>query len=118
MKDLKKMDIEDIDKHIFCYKLLFRFLRQEKVYKKFINILFISTNRSIYDLFEIINRQNPSTIIMFLDEDYPMAYRKWSAIFNCRPFFGHYWDRIGLDIDNMHEFCKRWYKFLENNIEI
>ena len=61
--DLKRTDIEDIERHLWNYKLLVKFLKDERKYLTFKRILFDKYERSMYDLFELINVTNPAFII-------------------------------------------------------
>jgi hypothetical protein len=112
MKDLKKMDIGDIDRHIHCYKLFFKFLKNEKKYHKFINLMFISKKRTVYDLIKTMNNANIDYIMVHVPKNYPLADKLWSAVFTYVPFFSTNWYDEKLDFIEMKSFCHRWFDFL------
>lgn len=112
MKDLRRTDIEGIDEHIHCYKLLVKFLKQEKKYHQFMNLIFYSRGLTIYDLFKTMNETNISLVMVRIPWTYSSVVKKWSSIFNFIPFFGHYWAAEGLNTEFMCMFCERWRQFL------
>ena len=115
MKDLRKMGIDGIDRHLHCYKLLVKFLKQEKKYRTFINILFVSQNRTVYDLIKTMNEKNIVNIYIEIPCEFPEIDKKWSALFNYVPFLGNYWDALNLGQSFMEKFHKRWKIFLIEN---
>ena len=112
MKDLRRTDIEGIDEHIHCYKLLVKFLKQEKKYHQFMNLIFHSRGLTIYDLFKTMNETNINFVMVRIPCTYSSVVKKWSCIFNFIPFFGHFWTNEGLNIEFMWMFCERWGQFL------
>ena len=111
--DLKRTDIEDIERHLWNYKLLIKFLKDERKYLTFKRILFDKYERSMYDLFELINVTKP-TFITFETSFQNKTDAVWSHIFSNMTFVGD-WRYDNLIVDDMIKMCLRWAKFLEEN---
>ena len=115
MKDLRRTDIEGIDIHLRNYKLLVRFLKKEKRYYQFMNILFFRKKRTIYDLFEQMNK----TDMLYLSNLPAFEHTKidclWSSIFTYTRFFC-YWPDEGLNPQYMSQLNKRWINKLKEDI--
>ena len=111
--DLKRTDIEDIERHLWNYKLLIKFLKDERKYLTFKRILFDKYERSMYDLFELINVTKPA-FITFETGFQNKTDAVWSDIFSNMTFVGD-WRYDNLIVDDMIKMCLRWAKFLEEN---
>lgn len=111
--DLKRTDIEDIERHLWNYKLLVKFLKDERKYLTFKRILFDKYERSMYDLFELINVTNPAFII-FETSFQNKTDAVWSVIFSNTTFVGD-WRYDNLIVGDMIKMCRRWAKFLKEN---
>lgn len=111
--DLKRTDIEDIERHLWNYKLLVKFLKDERKYLTFKRILFDKYERSMYDLFELINVTNPAFII-FETGFQNKTDAVWSVIFSNTTFVGD-WRYDNLIVGDMIKMCRRWAKFLKEN---
>lgn len=111
--DLKRTDIEDIERHLWNYKLLIKFLKDERKYLTFKRILFDKYERSMYDLFELINVTKPA-FITFETGFQNKTDAVWSVIFSNMTFVGD-WRYDNLIVDDMIKMCLRWAKFLEEN---
>ena len=111
--DLKRTDIEDIERHLWNYKLLVKFLKDERKYFTFKRILFDKYERSMYDLFELINVTRPA-FITFETGFQNKTDAVWSHIFSNMTFVGD-WRYDNLIADDMIKMCLRWAKFLKEN---
>ena len=116
MNDLKRTDIEGIDTHLKNYKLLVRFLKDERKYAQFMDIFFYKKNRSIYDLFETINRTNLDAVLTNLSRyEYSSIDALWSSIFTYVPFFCR-WYKEDLDDNMMCHISSKWVEKLREDI--
>ena len=111
MKDIKEMDIEDIDRHLHNLKLLKRFLKDKKIYNKFKDIFFIKQHRSYVDVIKCIANSNVvfSFIRCGITNDID---RKWAVFFSFKPYSGVSWYDEGLDFDEMTQICREWVDYI------
>ena len=112
------MDIEDIERQKYNLRLFFRFLKNKNVYLKIRNRIF-SNNRTIYDLFKSISKDENIHIVLHDFERDNLSNSidlKYSAILTYVPFFGGYWTPN--EICFMAKLSEEWKKFLvENNMD-
>lgn len=115
------MDIEDIERHKYNFRLFCMFLKQKKIYQTFKKLMFIDFNKTPYDLFVLMNETNLNRIIYNIDGKYCVNDKKWSAVFTYIPFSNFYWGHKKGEIiyyDNMIKLTKEWCDFLvENNYD-
>ena len=121
MKDLRKMDIEGIERHKYNFKLFCGFLKERKQYLFFKKIMFIDNNRLPNDLFKEINKANLSEIYFTLSDAYNIIDRKWCAVFSYTPFCKFNWNgKKGTPnhYDEMMKLIYEWKAFLiEHNYD-
>ena len=114
MKDLKKTDIEDIERHWYNYKLFVWFLKLEGKYIFFKKAMFIDKKRTPFDLFETINRTNIGSVVTRYDTPNKVD-RMWGSIFIYIPFEGFSWVEKNLDVKSMRSLSRRWVDFLDGH---
>ena len=120
MKDSRKTDIEDIDRHQYNFKIFCMFLKQEKKYQLFKKLIFTNNNRTPNDLFKDINAANVCDISLKLDSRYCDTDRKWGGVFSYSPICKFSWGYHPQTINYtcMVQMIKRWHEFLmENNFD-
>ena len=112
------MDIEDIERHKYNFRLFSKFLKQEKKYLLIKRLMFEIPKRTPMDLFEVINNEDINHML-FLDSDLDMGYheidRKWSKVFRYTPFCSFYWsyDKSSPTYFKlMDDLSEKWIKFL------
>ena len=112
------MDIEDIERHKYNFRLFSKFLKQKHLYQTFKKIIFTNNSRTPYDLFILMNKTNITSIISNIGKGYCITDRKWSAIFTYIPFSRIYWDGKKGEINSytsMSKLSTDWCYFLEEN---
>lgn len=118
MKDLKKMDIEGIERHWYNFRMFTKFLKQRGLYQTFKKIIFTDSNRTPYDLFVTINKENIRNIITYLGRPYCEIDQKWGSVFSYNPFGRFHWiGKVGeiTNYDNMCKLSNEWHTFLREN---
>ena len=116
MNDLKKTDIEDIERHKHNFRMFCAFLKKEGIYLKFKELMFVRHKRSPNDLFISINEANVRNISFVISSNLVRDIdKKWSAIFTYRPISGLDWFRDRLDYDTMMNIAYQWSNFLKEN---
>lgn len=108
------MGIEDIERHIYNYKLFVAFLQKEKQYMRFKDIMFLKANRTPKELFKVINNTKLG-FLMIKSRFVSPIDAKWSCIFSFVPFVGFYWSDFCLGRSFMENLSKKWISFLEEN---
>jgi hypothetical protein len=114
MKDLRRTDIEGIERHWHNYKLLVWFLRIKGKYAFFKRMIFTNKNIMPYDLFEIMNRTSENCIIFIYKDTSSVIDKKWGSIFTYAPF-SFYWCCSDVDLKYMDYLSKEWLKFLREH---
>lgn len=122
MKDLKRTDIEDIDRQMHNYRAFSVFLKKHNVYRLFREKMFSDKDRTPYDLMKTITKDKPiyyGPITQSLANDID---KRWSSIFLFVPYYGGYWNhymhvvvRRLSGLNGMTELSNKWKKFLCNN---
>ena len=109
------MDIADIERHKYNLKLMITFLKKEGKWPLFRYLMFTRHNRTPEELFETINKTNPSNVIMQL-HTVDIKDRMWSSVFSYVPFCEFSWSMDIHDVKYMRDLHKRWASFLLENI--
>ena len=112
------MDIEDIERHKYNFRLFCAFLKKEGIYLKFKKLIFTNINRTPNDLFKLMNETSMSRIIPNIkDVCYDEIDRKWSAVFTFLPFCGFEWSTKNIGSwRHMMAISDNWCLYLiENN---
>lgn len=111
------MDIEDIERHKYNFRLFCAFLKKEGIYSKFKKLMFTDFNRTPHDLFQTMNETSMARIIANIDLKYDDINRKWSAIFTYVPFSRFEWSTKNVcSWLKMMEISGKWCRYLiENN---
>ena len=122
MRDLREMDIGDIDRQMYNYRLFFAFLKKHNVYRLFRKKMFSDKNRTPYDLMKTITNDGPvcrGSVIQSLANDID---KRWSNIFLYVPYYGGYWNdymhvvvRRLSGLKGIAELSDKWKEFLYNN---
>ena len=115
MKDLRKTDIEDIDRHWHNYRLFVWFLRLEKKYIFFKKTMFIEKNRTPFDLFKKINQTSLLSVLVHYCNTSNKVDKLWGSIFTYVPFIGFRWYEKDLNSDYMAKLTSRWVVFLDEH---
>lgn len=123
MKDLKRTDIEDIDRQKHNYRTLSVFLKKYNLYRFMRERMFTFYNRTPLDLMKTISRTGPRLYVGNFNSSLMNEIdRKWALVFIYVPFFGGYWSddlRIKIEhlsgIKSMKDLHEKWKEFLFNN---
>lgn len=116
MNDLKRMDIEGIERHWHNYKLFTWFLKKEKRYEIFRNAMFTKQNRTPLELFKIMNSTNSRKVLpQYLTNNF--VDKMWGCIFTYTPFLGFSWyaNYYGILPHQMRDITKKWVVFLSEH---
>ena len=123
MKDLKKTDIEDIERQVHNYRCFMLFLKKNNLYRFFKEKMFIRQKRVPLGLMKTITEKRPGRY--FGDFESPLIIeidKRWAIVFMYLPYFGTYWDRhldkylLNLSgMDCLMRLHMRWQAFLLNN---
>ena len=114
MKDLRKTDIEGIERHWYNYKLFVWFLRIKGKYVFFKRKVFTNKNIMPYDLFEIMNSTSEHGIIFNYIDASSVIDKKWGNIFTYKPFSFSWFDS-DVDLIYMHYLSNEWVNFLREH---
>lgn len=114
MKDLRKTDIEGIERHWYNYKLFVWFLRIKGKYVFFKRKVFTNKNIMPYDLFEKMNSTSEHGIIFNYIDASSVIDKKWGSIFTYKPFSFSWFDS-DVDIMYMHFLSNEWVNFLREH---
>jgi hypothetical protein len=123
MKDLKRTDIEDIDRQMHNYRTFSVFLKKHNLYRFIREKMFTFYNRTPLDLMKTISRTGPRLYVGNFNSSLMNEIdRKWALVFIYVPFFGGYWSNdlnIKIeylsDIKGMQDLHEKWKEFLFNN---
>ena len=116
------MDIVDIKRHEHNFKILCKFLKQEKIYIPFKRQLFTKRNLTTNDFFNLIEKRWPNYFLGSFDSHLTHRIdKRWAIIFNYVPYLGGYWgegDIKNIRLCEMEDLSKRWKEFLlEHNYD-
>jgi hypothetical protein len=117
MRDSRRMaieGIEDIDRHLYNFKLLHKFLCTNKNYAKFKNIFFLFQNRSYVEVIRTIAGHR-GTCPVWKCSSLNRIDRNWSGFFNYIPFSGGVWSKYHLCVSEMMNFCDKWGKYIDEH---
>ena len=114
MKDLRKTDIEGIERHWYNYKLFVWFLRIKGKYVFFKRKFFTNKNIMPYDLFEKMNSASEHSIIFNYRDTSSVIDKKWGSIFTYKPFSFSWFDS-DVDLMYMHCLSNEWVNFLREH---
>ena len=110
------MDIEDIERHKYNFKIFCQFLKQEKIYLPIKRQIFINRNLSPNDFFEIIDREYPISFSWSFDSYLSDRIdKRWAIVFSYVPYLGGYWGEGELrrfTTERMAEISNGWKEFL------
>ena len=117
MNDLRKTDIEDIERHWHNYRLFVWFIKLEKKYVFFKRLMFLDKGISPFYLFTLINNTNLDRII--INNTLPNKIDQlWGSIFTYVPF-SFSWTEKDVDWRYMKNLSRKWNSFLvEHNYDI
>ena len=117
MRDSKKTaieGIENLERHLYNYKLLHKFLCKNKNYIRFKNIFFLNQNRDYIDVIKrVATYPNPCPV--YKCSSCNRIDGQWSAFFNYIPYSGGVWCKYHLDSDEMNDFCCDWGKYIDEH---
>ena len=116
------MDIEDIKRHRYNFKIFCSFLKKEQIYLPIKRQLFINRKLSPNDFFNILESEEPfyygGSFESYLTN---RIDKRWAIIFNFVPYLGGYWEENELrrfSSSYMHELSNKWKEFLfEHNYD-
>ena len=115
MNDLRKMDIEDIDKHIEYFRLFTKFLKENGEYQYIMRRMFHEHNRTPIMLFKDINNDSLSPsrsgLSSILNRNYYKLARRWSSVLIFVPYYGGWWE--GEDVDRLRLLHQQWVAYLK-----
>lgn len=114
MKDLRRTDIEGIERHWHNYKLLVWFLRLKGKYVFFKRMIFTDKNIMPYDLFKMMNLTSENSIIFNYKDTSSVIDKKWGSIFTYVPFSFRWW-YSDVDLTYMDCLSKEWVNFLREH---
>jgi hypothetical protein len=115
MKDLRKTDIEGIERHWHNYKLLVWFLRLKGKYVLFKRMIFTNKNMMPYDLFKKMNYTNFVSMIINYKDTSSVIDKKWGSIFTYVPFSFSWFEEDNIDIKYMACLSNEWVNFLREH---
>ena len=117
MKGLERTDIEDIERHWHNFKLFVWFIKLEKRYVCFKKLLFLDKNKTPFDLFNLINKTNTTSVLM--NNNLPNKIdRLWGSIFTYIPF-SFSWHEKSVNSNYMENLSRKWNNFLsEHNYDL
>ena len=117
MKDSRRTaieDIEDIERHLYNFRLLHKFICRNKDYIKFKNIFFLFQGRDYVDVIKKIANY-PIECPIPRSSSKNRIDRNWSAFFNYIPFSGGVWSKHHLDISKMMDLSYKWGEYIDRH---